>query len=232
MSIDEMPGHLFRSLRELLFHPFQFFKGMPEHPRLLPPLLLILGICLVRSVWYSQVLADYTARLLEGSSFPTGGFALWSMALLTIGPVIRWVLVTGIVFVISVLFRGKGSFARLLTFTAYIVIIEQTIIHPVREIFGILAGRQIMNEISRLTMGSGYLSLPNLSTDPTIAAFWMVFRLIGVLSSVWVFIAYVAATRHGRNLPRINALLTVLLAFACMCGVAWMQVVFVWHMIT
>ena len=231
MLIDEMPGHLFRSLRELLFHPFQFFEGRPEHPRLLPPLLLILGICLVRSAWYSQVLVDYTVRLLEGNSFPTAGFALWSMALLTIGPAIRWVLVTGIVFTISVLFHGKGSFTRLLTFTAYIVIIKQTIIHPVRGIIGILAGRQIMNEIS-LMMSSGYLSLPDLSTDPTIAAFWMVFWLIGVLSFVWTFIVYVAATQHGRHIPRTHALLTVLLAFACMCGVAWMQVVFVQHLMT
>ena len=197
MSIDEIPGHLFKNLLKLLFHPFQFFEGRSEHPRLLPPLLLILGICLVRSVWYSQVLADYTVRLLEGSSFPTAGFALWSMVLLTIGPAIRWVLVTGIAFVVSMLFRGKGFFARLLTFTAYIVIIKQTIIHPVRGIFGIFAGRQIMNEISRLTMGSGYLSLPDLSTEPTIAAFWMVFWLIGVLSFVWTFIVYVAATQHA-----------------------------------
>ena len=91
MPIDEMPGHLFRNLRKLLFHPFQFFDGRLEHPRLLPPLLLILGICLVRSVWHFQVLADYTVRLLEGSSFPPGGFALWSVVLLMIGPAIHWV---------------------------------------------------------------------------------------------------------------------------------------------
>ncbi|WP_305066637.1 hypothetical protein, partial [Methanoculleus sp.] len=56
MSIDEMPGHLFKNLLKLLFHPFQFFEGMPEHPRLLPPLLLILGICLIQTAWYFQVI--------------------------------------------------------------------------------------------------------------------------------------------------------------------------------
>ncbi|WP_221056935.1 YIP1 family protein [Methanoculleus chikugoensis] len=231
MPIDEMSGRLFRNLRKLLFHPFQFFESMPEHPRLLPPLLLILGICLVRSVWYSQVLADYMVRLLEGSSFPTGGFALWSMVLLTIGPAIRWVLVAGIVFAISALLRGKGSFSQLFAYTAYGLLVGY-MISLIQAIFSVLAGRQIMHEVSRLMMGSGYLSFPNLATDPTIAVFWMVFWLIGTIGFVWTFIVHVAATQYGRYIPRTHALLTVILAFVCMYGVVWMQVLFVRHIIT
>ncbi len=84
-----------------------------------------------------------------------------------------------------------------------------------------------MHEVSRLMMGSGYLSLPNLSIEPTIAIFWMVFWLIGTFGFVWTFIVYVAATQHGRYIPRTHALLTVILAFICMHGVVWMQSMFV-----
>ncbi|SCL74224.1 hypothetical protein L21_0092 [Methanoculleus chikugoensis] len=102
----------------------------------------------------------------------------------------------------------------------------------IQAIFSVLAGRQIMHEVSRLMMGSGYLSLPNLSTDPTIAVFWMVFWLIGTISFVWTFIVHVAATQYSRYIPRTHALLTVILAFVCMYGVVWMQVLFVRHIIT
>lgn len=227
MSIDEMPGHLFKNLLKLLFHPFQFFEGRPEHPRLLPPLLLILGMCLAQILWYFPVFVSFTEQLLEGAH-PS---ALWTIVHVTISPAIRWLVFTAVIFVVSVLFRGKGSFLRFLVFTVYGTLVAYTS-GLVQIAFIHLAGGQIMHEVSRLMMGSGYLSLPSLSTDPTIAAFWMVFWLIGIIGFVWTFIVYVAATQHGRNLPRMHALLTVVLAFVCMYGIQWVQELFIRRMIT
>jgi len=217
-----MPGHLFKNLLKLLFHPFQFFEGRPEHPRLLPPLLLILGMCLAQILWYFPVFVSFTEQLLEGAH-PS---ALWTIVHVTISPAIRWLVFTAVIFVVSVLFRGKGSFLRFLVFTVYGTLVAYTS-GLVQIAFIHLAGGQIMHEVSRLMMGSGYLSLPSLSTDPTIAVFWMVFWLIGIIGFVWTFIVYVAATQYGRNLPRMHVLLTVILAFVCMYGVVWMRVLFV-----
>lgn len=232
MSIDEMPGHLFKNLLKLLFHPFQFFEGRPEHPRLLPPLLLILGICLIQTAWYFQVILAGIEQLLGGAGiFPTKGYILWSIIQITLGPVFHWVAFTAIIFVISALLRGKGSFSQLFAYTAYGILVGY-MISLIQAIFSVLAGRQIMHEVSRLMMGSGYLSFPDLATDPTIAVFWMVFWLIGTIGFVWTFIVHVAATQYGRYIPRTHALLTVILAFVCMYGVVWMQVLFVRHIVT
>lgn len=222
-----MPGHLFKNLLKLLFHPFQFFEGRPEHPRLLPPLLLILGMCLAQILWYFPVFVLFAEQLL-GGAHPS---ALWTIVHITISPAIRWLIFTAVIFAISVLFRGKGSFLRFLVFTVYGTLVAYTS-GLVQIAFIHLAGRQIMHEVPRLMTDSGYLSLPNLSTDPTTAVFWMVFWLIGIIGFVWTFIVYVAATQYGRNLPRINALLTVVLAFACMYGIQWVQELFVRHMMT
>ncbi|WP_292364565.1 YIP1 family protein [Methanoculleus sp. UBA208] len=232
MSIDEMPGHLFKNLLKLLFHPFQFFEGMPEHPRLLPPLLLILGICLIQTAWYFQVILAGIEQLLGGAGiFPTKGYILWSIIQITLGPIFYWIAFTAIIFVIATLLRGKGSFFRLFAYTAYGILVGY-IFSLIQAIFSILTGRQIMHEVSRLMIGSGYLSFPNFATDPTTAVFWMVFWLIGIIGFVWTFIIYVAATQYGRCIPRTHALLTVILAFVCMYGVVWMQVLFVRHMMT
>jgi len=209
------------------FHPFQFFEGMPEHPRLLPPLLFILGLCLIQTAWYSRVILAGMEQLLGGTGiFPTKGYILWSIIQITLGPVFHWIAFTAIIFVISALLRGEGSFSRIFAYTAYGIFVRY-IFSLIQAIISILAGGQIMHEVSRLMMGSGYLSLPSLSTDPTIAAFWMVFWLIGIIGFVWTFIVYVAATQYGRNLPRMHVLLTVILAFVCMYGVVWMRVLFV-----
>lgn len=232
MSIDEMPEHFFKNLLKLLFHPFQSFEGMPEHPRLLPPLLLILGICLIQTAWYSRVILAGMEQLLGGTGiFPTKGYILWSIIQITLGPVFHWIAFTAIIFVISALLRGKGSVVRLFAYTAYGILVGY-MISLIQAIFSVLAGRQIMHEVSRLMIGSGYLSFPNLTTDPTITVFWMVFWLIGTIGFVWTFTVYVAATQYGRYISRTHALLAVILAFVCMYGVVWMQILFVRHMIT
>ena len=232
MSIDETPGHLFKSLFKLLFHPFQYFEGMQEDPHLLTPFFLVLGICLIRMAWYFRVILAGIEQLLGGAGiFPTKGYILWSIIQITLGPVFHWVAFTAIIFAISALLRGKGSFSQLFAYTAYGILVGY-MISLIQAIFSVLAGRQIMHEVSRLMMGSGYLSFPNLATDPTIAVFWMVFWLIGTIGFVWTFIVHVAATQYGRYIPRMHALLTVILAFVCMYGVVWMQVLFVRHIIT
>ena len=92
----------------------------------------------------------------------------------------------------------------------------------IQAIFSVLAGRQIMHEVSRLMMGSGYLSFPNLATEPTIAVFWMVFWLIGTVGFVWTFIVHVAATQ--RQIYPSNACTSHRYSgVVCMYGVVWMQ---------
>lgn len=226
VSINEMTRHLFQRLLKLLFHPFKFFEDVPENPRLLLPLLPILGICLAQSVWYSWVLVAHAEQLLGGAGgLPTGGFTLWFMAQLMIGPAVRWIVFTGIIFAVSMPFRGKGSFSRLLACTVYGIFIGY-LISLIQAIFSTLAGRQITNEVSRLMAGS-YLSFSNLATDPAIVVFLMIIWLLGAIGSLWTFIINVAATQYGRYIQRTHALLTVILAFVCMYGVVWMRSMFV-----
>lgn len=226
-----MARHLFKNLLKLLFHPFQFFEGMQKNPRLLPPFLLVLGICLIQTAWYFRVIVAGIEQPLGGAGiFPTKGYILWSIIQITLGPAVHWIVFTAIIFVISALLRGKGPFSRLLAYTAYGIFVGYTI-SLIQAIFSVLAGRQITNEVSRLMMGS-YLSFPNLTTDPAIAVFLMVIWLLGAIGFLWTFIVNVAATQYGRYIPRTHALLTVILALVCMYGVVWMQVLFVRHMMT
>jgi hypothetical protein len=234
VPIDEMPGHLFKNLLKLLFHPFQFFEGMPEHPRLLPPLLLVLGMCLAQILWYFPVFVVFTEQLLGGAHLFTQGGALWTIVHVTISPAIRWLIFTAVIFAVSVLFQGKGSFLRFLVFTVYGTLVAY-MSGLVQIAFIHLAGRQLthemFHEMFRLMMGS-YLSFPNFDTDPTIAIFWMIFWLIGTIGFVWTFTINVAATQYGRYIPRTHAFFTVILAFVCMYGIQWVQELSIRHMIT
>jgi len=105
------------NIRDLILDPDKFFRELSNRePSLLTPFLIVLTLSVLNTIY------AYYKFSVMASFFPPDMQELLSIflvfALLTsfLGGFIGWVLVAGIMHLVSILFKGKGPFKRTLEF--------------------------------------------------------------------------------------------------------------------
>lgn len=106
-------------LIDLLINPDAFFqKRMADKENLARPALIVLAGAILAAA-SGDLTSTLTSKMLEGAGFGTGLVFAISVIGAFIGVFVYWVIATGVFYLISLLFEGKGSFSRSLETIGY-----------------------------------------------------------------------------------------------------------------
>lgn len=193
------------SLVELLLNPRRFFEALEARPvSLRVPFLIVL----VAGIFGAMAAYLVSSVLLNAMAIPgvegLGGVfgAIGAISALIIA-LLFWVIYTAVFFVISMAFKGRGDFNRLLSYVGY---------GHLPQIFGgIISLALTWNYVSNLR-------IPPL-TDPQQIVAWTatltknptieLSAAIGILFLLWSANIWIFGVRSGRNLSTRDAAITV-----------------------
>jgi hypothetical protein len=111
---------MIKSLGNLFVHPGAFFQdALREKESLKIPGLIVAVLGIVTAV-YAYLIGGLTGKMLAGMLAGMESIITISTILgAVIGVFLFWVIWTGVFYVISLIFKGKGSFKRSLEFVGY-----------------------------------------------------------------------------------------------------------------
>ncbi|MCK8518475.1 YIP1 family protein [Methanoculleus sp. 7T] len=192
----------------VLLNPGRFFEErMQSEPSLKIPALIAFIIGLI-----GAVSAALTANMIIGLlPAEAQAFGPVMVAFTVVGAIIvgflSWVIYSGVFYLLSMLFKGEGSFKRTLEVTGYGLL---------PQVFGGIIGAAFLYRvISSLTVPTATSpeqiaevteSLTNLMmTDPLM----QVAGLVGILFVVWSANIWIFGMKYARNLSTRDAALTV-----------------------
>jgi len=197
--------------RDLLLRPDSYFEDlMKKEVSLKIPLLIIL-IGGILGAFYTYQVSGLTGQMFSQAMPGMGGIVTIGGALLGfVMFFLLWVIYSGIVHVISMAFKGTGSFKRTL------------------EIIGLGTIPQVFGAAITLLLSFYYLPLvqvprvtsfqnpeviqsavQQLMNDPAMRQLTLVSTAVGILFLLWSANIWIFGVRHARNLTLRHAALTV-----------------------
>jgi hypothetical protein len=206
---------------ELFKDPNEFFRNKMNEPEdLKRPLYIILGLWLSRLFMLSMISVVFISYYLSNSaidfsSITSDMYMFFVIILLVIliisliGILFLWITTAGIFYLFSAIFRGTGSFNRILEFTSYgfIPYIIDTLLTPVYlwliipnlDLMSIIVNMDKTGDTSTFVNELFYANIPLnvFSTLFSIALFVLALH-------IWM-----NGMKHGRNLSTKQAILTV-----------------------
>lgn len=193
------------SMKDLIFNPQAFFAGkMAEEENLRIPVLILLAVAIISGTT-AAIAAGPTVRMLPAEATSMGPvIPVIAFVFGSIGIFLLWWLVPGVLFtVISLAFKGTGSFKRTLEFVAYGAV------------------PQLISGIISLAIFYSYFSSLSLSpvSDPTLLAeqitalmkapVLQVASLAGILFMLWSASLWIFGMKEARHLSTRDAAITV-----------------------
>jgi hypothetical protein len=193
------------SMKDLIFNPQAFFAGkMAEEENLRIPVLILLAVAIISGTT-AAIAAGPTVRMLPAEATSMGPIIpVIAFVFGFIGIFLLWWLVPGVLFtVISLAFKGTGSFKRTMEFVAYGAV------------------PQLISGIISLAIFSSYFSSLSLSpvSDPALLAeqitalmkapVLQVASLAGILFMLWSASLWIFGMKEARHLSTRDAAITV-----------------------
>ncbi len=194
------------NITDMLTNPDRFFAELSQRDvNLRTPFIIVLITAIVGAICamitYRVMMSSYPAEI----SAVLGALSTFSTILSLITPFISWVLYAVVFYVVSMLFKGEGSFERVFEFVGYgfvPTIIASVVGLVTTAIIAPALGSPFDNpELLQQTMMQ-HLS----SQDPVM----MVSTIIQFLLGLWGVIIWIFAVKHARNLGTGHAIITVL----------------------
>ncbi|KUG19260.1 MAG: YIP1 family protein [Methanomicrobiaceae archaeon] len=187
-----------------LIHPGAFFsEKMNAHESLKVPALIVLATGLIGAV-NAYLTTGYTMQLMPADMQSMGSFiAAGSAVAALIGGFIFWIVVAAVFFLISMAFKGKGSFNRTLEFVGYgyLPMVFGSIASTAfaYRYFSTVQLRPItdVSQIAEVTLQ--VLQHPMMQLAGVVSIIFLIWS-----ANIWVF-----GLRSARSLTTRNALLTV-----------------------
>jgi hypothetical protein len=192
----------------VLLDPGRFFEErMQGEPGLKIPALIVLVYGLIGAVAAALTVNVIIALLpAEAQAFGAIGVAFAAVGAVIVG-FLAWIICAAVFYIVSMLFRGEGSFTRTLEFTGYGLL-------PL--IFGGIIGSAFSYQIiSNLTIppvtNPEQIAEVSESLASTIAAdpLTQIAGLVGILFVVWSANIWIFGMKYARNLSTRDAALTV-----------------------
>ena len=195
-------------LLRVLIDPGRFFEDrMQDEPGLKMPALIVLIYAII-----SAVAAALTVNvIIDILPAEAQAFAVFGIAIVVIGALIMgfltWIIVAGILHIISMLFKGEGPFTRTLEFTGYSFLPQ--------AIGGIVGADFSFQIISGLTIpvvtDPEQIVMVTEALTEMIAAnpLTQIAGLVGILFILWSANILIFGMKHARNLSTRDAVLTV-----------------------
>jgi len=192
----------------VLLDPGRFFEErMQGEPGLKIPALIVLVYGLIGAVAAALTVNVIIALLpAEAQAFGAIGVAFAAVGAVIVG-FLAWIICAAVFYIVSMLFRGEGTFTRTLEFTGYGLL-------PL--IFGGIIGSAFSYQIiSNLTIppvtNPEQIAEVSESLASTIAAdpLTQIAGLVGILFVVWSANIWIFGMKYARNLSTRDAALTV-----------------------
>ena len=203
-----MASHLFN----LLINPDAFFqKKMADKENLVIPAKIVLAGAILGAAG-GYLTSSLTAKIMGWAGFGTGFAVAFSVIGAFIGIFVTWAVVTGIFYVISLVFNGNGSFSRCLEVIGYgflprvigsLVTLVVTVVYipliPVPQI----APDSFRNPQAILG------ATKTLMSDPTMIQFSRITMAVSILFLLWSAYCWIYGMKHARQLTLRNAAICV-----------------------
>jgi len=197
---------------DLLINPNAFFqKRMADKENLVKPALIVLaGAILAAASGY--LTSTVTSKMLEAAGFGTGLVFGISVIGAFIGVFVYWVIATGVFYLVSLLFEGKGSFSRSLEAVGYgflplvfgyLVTLAVALVYIPRITLPQLSQESLKDPQAVLNATRIFM------TDPTVVQFTRITMVISILFLLWSAYCWINSMKHARQMTLKNATICV-----------------------
>lgn len=202
-----------KSLVNLLINPNAFFKdASADKESLKIPGLIVLALGIVSAV-NAYLVGGLTGKMMAGM-FPGMELIIGISAILgaLFAAFIIWVIWAGVFYILSSLFKGKGTFKRTLEFVGF---------GYLPQIFGALLSiivavqylpRVMVPQIASAAIGDPQLiqeAVNALMHDPAMMEMAQIISVISIVFLLWSANIWISGLQHSRKLPVRDAALCV-----------------------
>jgi hypothetical protein len=202
------------SLPDILVKPDAFFtKAVLEKESLKVPALIVLAGGILAAL-YGYLIGGLSAKMMAGV-MPSGTDAIIPVASAgsgLIGTFIVWLIVAGIFFGISALFRGTGSFSRVLEVVGYGYLPQL-----LGTLITLAAAVVYIPEVTVPTLTNAALENPSVLEeatrafmhDPAMMELTQITTLVSIVFMLWSAHIWIFGMKHARGLSPRDAAICV-----------------------
>ena len=200
------------SIIKILMNPDAFFQGITgEHENLKRPALIVLISALVGAA-AAFLIVGPTVKLMSGMIAGMDTIIILAAVIATLViTVISWLVYAGIFFILSTLFKGKGTFNRTLEVVGYGFLPQ--IMGGIITVLVALEyiPRVIVQPIPAGTTDSQIIlaATTSMMHDPAMMAFTQITTLVSVVFLLWSANIWIFGLHHSRLLSVRDAALCV-----------------------
>ena len=201
------------SLTELFLNPNAFFKdAMTRNESLKVPALIILGLGIVGAA-YGYLIGSLSAKMMSAAMPGADVLIILSSVIgALIGTFIFWLIWAGVLYGLSFLFKGQGSFSRTLEFVGY-----GSLPQCIGAIITLVAAFEYIPKITVTPITSAMLQDPVLLQqsmtaflhDPAMVELTQITTLVSIVFLLWSANIWIFGIQHSRQLTMRDAALCV-----------------------
>lgn len=194
---------------QLFLTPNRFFQEKLKDPEnLRNPTLIVLIVALIGAI-SAYYITQLTLKILPPE---IGSFGSIAVTIAVIGGLlmafVMWALITVIFFVLSLIFKGSGSFKRTLEFVGYGFTpqIVGGIINVILTYYFVTTAK-----VSRITNINDITAINTAMKTLMNSPSMQLVTIIGIVFMIWSANIWIFSIKHGRNLETKNAAFVVLI---------------------
>jgi len=201
------------SLLSALVSPNAFFENaQKEKENLRIPALIVLAAAVLAGV-HGYIVSGPVARLMAGAMPSLGTIVLLAAIIVPlIVTFVIWAFWTGIIYAISLAFKGTGSFKKMLECTGYGYIPQIA-----GSLITLIAALEYIPKVVVPQITSATLQNPEAITaatkalmqDPAMTEFTQIATIVSIVFLLWSANIWIFAVKHARNLSMRDAAICV-----------------------
>jgi hypothetical protein len=201
------------SLIDILFRPGQFFSGLDtEKERMTLPLLILLAGGITAAA-YGYLIGGVTAQMMGGAMAGLDTIVLLSSVIgAFLGVFIFWIIWAALVFGISLVFKGSGSFSGTLKVIGYGYLPQ-----VIGTVITLIAAFEYVPKIVVPKITSAMMQDPaavqqvttSLMKDPAMVELTQISALVTIVFLLWSANIWIFGLQHARKLSMRDAAICV-----------------------
>jgi hypothetical protein len=204
---------MMQDLIDILIKPDSFFEKRSASEENLKIPFLFVAIAGVIGAIYGYEVGSLTGRMFAGAGAGMSQFiAISSLVGAFIGVILFWLIGSAVFYLLSMAFKGNGTFNRTLEAIGYGFIpqIIGSVITLAAALYYLpMVNVPVIKSITDPTLLQG--AITHLMNDPAMLELTRISAVIGVIFILWSASIWVHGIKHARNLSLRDAAITILI---------------------
>jgi len=205
-----------KSFINVLINPDAFFRdAVGEQEKFTVPVLIVLVVG-IASAAYGYLIGGLTSQLMSSVMPGLESIIMIStVAMAIIGTFVFWVIWTAVIYGFSMIFKGEGSFKRILEFSGYgylpqiagslITLVAAFIYLPKVHVPRVSTAGVPSDQLGQVVQGA----VTTMMKDPAMVELTQITILVTIVFLLWSANIWIFAIRHARKLSPRDAALCV-----------------------